>query len=97
VFLDSSDLDVEVVLDDSNVDLIEAGITLLCAWGHSHRSAPGRARSDKPGVCEYAVVLFEGLGAPWWFPHLVNTSSVIYDVPGGGSDWTFRKATPKWP
>jgi len=93
VFLgEHPDLDVEVVLDDRNVDLIEAGIDVALRMGTlTDPLLVARKIGQSRRVVLSTPSYFSKTGAPVVPGDLVKHQAVIYDVPGGGSDWTFRK------
>ncbi|MBR0692573.1 LysR family transcriptional regulator [Bradyrhizobium lablabi] len=83
-------LDMDVVLDDRNVDLIDAGIDVALRMAELTDSALtarkiGQARRLLLGTPAY----FERAGEPKLPAELNSHEAVIYDVRGGGSDWTF--------
>ena len=85
-------LDVEVVLDDRNVDLIEAGIDVAIRMSDLSDSA---LTARKIGEGRRAVVgtpsYFAKAGEPMTPMELSAHQAVIYDQPGGGTAWTFRQ------
>ena len=85
-------LDVEVVLDDRNVDLIEAGIDVAIRMSDLSNSA---LTARKIGEGRRAVVgtpsYFAKAGEPMTPMELSAHQAVIYDQPGGGTAWTFRR------
>ena len=85
-------LDVEVVLDDRNVDLIEAGIDVAIRMSDLSNSA---LTARKIGEGRRAVVgtpsYFAKAGEPMTPTELSAHQAVIYDQPGGGTAWTFRQ------
>ena len=85
-------LDVEVVLDDRNVDLIEAGIDVAIRMSDLSDSA---LTARKIGEGRRAVVgtpsYFAKAGEPMTPSDLSAHQAVIYDQPGGGTAWTFRQ------
>jgi DNA-binding transcriptional LysR family regulator len=85
-------LDVEVVLDDRNVDLIEAGIDVAIRMSDLSDST---LTARKIGEGRRAVVgtpsYFAKAGEPMTPMELNAHQAVIYDQPGGGTAWTFRQ------
>lgn len=85
-------LDVEVVLDDRNVDLIEAGIDVAIRMSDLSNSA---LTARKIGEGRRAVVgtpsYFAKAGEPMTPMELSAHQAVIYDQPGGGTAWRFRQ------
>jgi DNA-binding transcriptional LysR family regulator len=87
-------LDVDVVLDDKNVDLIEAGIDVALRMGEltsSTLTARKIAQSERRviGTPSY----FAAMGVPQTPTDLVAHQVVIYEQRGGGSAWTFRQGS----
>jgi DNA-binding transcriptional LysR family regulator len=85
-------LDVDVVLDDRNIDLIEAGIDVALRMGEltsSTLTARKIARSERRviGTPSY----FEAMGLPQTPADLVAHQVVIYEQRGGGTTWTFQQ------
>ena len=85
-------LDVDVVLDDRNVDLIEAGIDVALRMGALLDSS---LTARKIGQGRRLV-----LGTPAYFAHageprtpidLVAHQAIIYDQRGGGGAWLFQQ------
>jgi DNA-binding transcriptional LysR family regulator len=89
---ENSALDVEVVLDDRNVDLIEAGIDVAIRMSDLSDSA---LTARKIGEGRRAVVgtpsYFAKAGEPMTPMELSAHQAVIYDQPGGGTAWRFRQ------
>ena len=85
-------LDVEVVLDDRNVDLIEASIDVAIRMSDLSDSA---LTARKIGEGRRAVVgtpsYFAKAGEPMTPMELSAHQAVIYDQPGGGTAWRFRQ------
>ena len=87
-------LEIEVVLDDRNIDLVEAGIDIALRMGTLADSALtarkiGQSRRLVFGSPDY----LERAGVPKAPADLINHQTVIYDQRGGGAVWTFRKGT----
>jgi DNA-binding transcriptional LysR family regulator len=87
-------LEVEVVLDDKNVDLIEAGIDVGLRMGTLTDSTLtarkiGQSRRLVLGTPAY----FANAGEPSAPADLIAHQAVIYDQRGGGAVWTFRQGT----
>ena len=87
-------LDVDVVLDDRNVDLIEAGIDVALRIGEltsSTLTARKIAQSERRviGTPSY----FAAMGVPQTPTDLVAHQVVIYEQRSGGSAWTFRQGS----
>jgi DNA-binding transcriptional LysR family regulator len=85
-------LDIEVVLDDRNVDLIEAGIDVAIRMSDL---ADSTLTARKIGEGRRAVVgtpgYFAKAGEPMTPMELSAHQAVIYDQPGGGTVWAFRQ------
>ena len=87
-------LDIDVVLDDRNIDLIEAGVDLALRMGDLADSALtarkiGESRRRVVGTPAY----FKAKGMPQTPADLVTHQAIVYDQRGGGTTWTFRKGT----
>jgi DNA-binding transcriptional LysR family regulator len=85
-------LDVEIILDDRNIDLIEAGVDVALRMGELAESSLtarkiGRSRRRVVGAPPY----FEALGVPQTPADLAKHQAVVYEQPGGGTEWTFRR------
>jgi DNA-binding transcriptional LysR family regulator len=86
------ELDVEVVLDDRNVDLVEAGIDIALRMGTLADSALTARRIGQSRRCVVGTpAYFERLGVPLVPTDLAAHQAVIYDQRGGGPGWTFTK------
>jgi DNA-binding transcriptional LysR family regulator len=85
-------LDIEVFLDDSNVDLVEAGIDVALRMGDLQDSS---LTARKIGEGSRAVVgtpsYFDARGEPRSPADLVEHEAVIYDQRGGGTVWSFTQ------
>ncbi|WP_144160721.1 LysR family transcriptional regulator [Paraburkholderia sp. BCC1885] len=92
-FLDAHPLlDVDLLLDDRNVDLIEAGIDVALRMGKLADSSLtarriGKGRRLVLGTPAY----FHKAGVPTSPMDLVTHQAIIYDQRGGGEAWTFRQ------
>jgi DNA-binding transcriptional LysR family regulator len=87
-------LDVEVILDDRNVDLVEAGIDVALRMGNLRDSSlTARKIGQNPRVVVGAPSYFAEAGEPASPAELVSHQGVIYDQRGGGTAWTFRQGT----
>jgi DNA-binding transcriptional LysR family regulator len=87
-------LDVEVLLDDRDIDLIEAGIDVALRLGLLGDSG---TTARKIGHCRSCVVgtpaYFATHGRPTAPADLIEHQAVIYDQRVGGPTWTFRQGT----
>jgi DNA-binding transcriptional LysR family regulator len=87
-------LDVEVILDDRNVDLVEAGIDVALRMGNLQDSSlTARKIGQNPRVVVGAPSYFAEAGEPASPADLVFHQGVIYDQRGGGTVWTFTQGT----
>jgi DNA-binding transcriptional LysR family regulator len=85
------ELQIEMVLDDRNVDLIEAGIDVALRMGAlSDSSLTARKIAQGKRVVLATPSYFAVAGTPKMPHELGAHESVIYDQRGGGSTWTFR-------
>src|SRR5579862_5658801 len=83
-------LDVDVVLDDRDIDLVEAGIDVALRLGNLADSAlTARKIAQCRSVVVGAVAYFEAHGVPQSPGDLVAHQAVIYDQRPGGIIWTF--------
>ncbi|HYX04246.1 MAG TPA: LysR family transcriptional regulator [Reyranella sp.] len=84
-------LDVELVLDDRDIDLIEAGIDVALRMGElADSSLTVRKIAQKPRRVIGAPAYFKAMGLPQTPADLVGHHAVVYDQPAGGTEWTFR-------
>ena len=87
-------LEMNVMLDDRNIDLIEAGVDVALRMGSLTDSA---VVARKIGECPRKVLAtpayFEKYGEPKVPADLSAHQAVVYDLRGGGTAWTFRKGT----
>jgi DNA-binding transcriptional LysR family regulator len=87
-------LDVDVVLDDRDTDLIEAGIDVALRLG---RLGDSGTTVRKIGHCRSCVVgtpsYFAAHGRPKAPGDLIEHQAVIYEQRVGGPTWTFRQGT----
>jgi DNA-binding transcriptional LysR family regulator len=87
-------LDVDVVLDDRDVDLIEAGIDVALRLGNL---ADSTLTARKLAQCRRLVIgtpgYFEANGVPQEPGDLAEHQAVIYDQRAGGVTWKFRQQT----
>jgi DNA-binding transcriptional LysR family regulator len=89
-------LDVEVVLDDRNVDLIEAGIDVALRMGDlTDSTLMARRIGQAPRLVLGTPAYFEKAGEPRTPTDLIGHQAIIYDQRGGGSVWTFSQGTAK--
>ena len=87
-------LEIDVVLDDNNVDLIEAGIDVALRMGTLQDSSlMARKIADGPRVVLGTPAYFEKAGEPVVPEDLLGHQAVIYERRGGGAVWTFRQGT----
>ena len=83
---------MQVILDDRNIDLIEAGIHVALRMGSLEDSAlVARKIAQCPRHVLATPAYFEEHGEPKVPPDLVTHQAIVYDVGGGGMGWTFRK------
>lgn len=87
-------LDVDLMLDDRNIDLVEAGVDVALRMGSLTDSSLtarkiGQGRRVVLGTPSY----FANSGVPTSPTDLVSHQAVIYDQRGGGAAWTFRQGS----
>ncbi len=88
-------LDVDVILDDGDVDLIEAGVDVALRLGNLANSAlTGRRIGQSRALVVGARGYFETHGVPRTPAELAAHQAVIYERHrAGGATWTFRQGT----
>jgi DNA-binding transcriptional LysR family regulator len=87
-------LDVDVVLDDRDVDLIEAGIDVALRTGDLGDSAlTARKIAQSRRLVIATPAYFEADGVPQIPADLLRRQAVIYEQRPGGATWTFRQGT----
>jgi DNA-binding transcriptional LysR family regulator len=91
-FAEHPKLDVELVLDDRNIDLVEAGIDVAFRFGElGDSSLTARKIAKRPRRVLGTPAYFKAMGVPQTPADLVKHHAVVYDQLGGGTDWTFRR------
>src|SRR5215471_18484148 len=85
-------LDVDIVLDDRNISLVEAGIDIGLRVGQRVNRA---LTARKIAQCERRVIgtpsYFKAAGVPRIPADLVRHQVIIYEQPLGGPTWVFRQ------
>src|ERR1700746_1087565 len=85
-------LDVDIVLDDRNINLVEAGIDIGLRVGQLVNSA---LTARKIAQCERRVIgtpsYFKAAGVPRIAADLMRHQGIIYDPPLGCPTWIFRQ------
>jgi DNA-binding transcriptional LysR family regulator len=85
-------LEVEVMLDDGNIDLVEAGIDVSLRMGALvDSSLTARKITESPRVVVGTPSYFEKAGEPLTPADLSAHQAVIYGQRGGGGEWSFRR------
>jgi DNA-binding transcriptional LysR family regulator len=84
-------LDIDVVLDDSDVDLVESGVDVALRLGNLADSAlTARKVGESKSLVVGARSYFEAHGVPHTPAELAEHQAVIYDHRrAGGATWTF--------
>jgi len=86
------DLDVDIVLDDRNIDLVEAGVDVGLRVGQLSNST---LTARRVAQCQRRVIgtplYFNAAGVPRIPADLVTHQVIIYEQPLGGPTWTFRQ------
>lgn len=87
-----SDLAMDVILDDRNIDLVQEGIDVALRMGRLSDSTltARRIASGRRAVLGTAAY-FEKAGVPQTPGDLLAHEAIIYDVGGGGAVWTFQR------
>ena len=88
-------LDVDVILDDGDVDLIEAGVDVALRLGNLADSAlTARKVAQSRALVVGTRAYFETHGVPQTPGELAAHQAVIYEHQrAGGATWTFRQET----
>ena len=87
-------LDVDVVLDDRNIDLVEAGIDIALRMGSlTDSSLTARKIGQSRRLVLATPSYLAKRGEPRSPTDLVRHQAVIYDQRGGGAAWTFRQGS----
>ena len=88
------DLDIELVMDDRNVDLVEAGIDIALRMGDLQDSSlTARKIGASPRVVVASQKYVAEFGEPLSPMDLSNHHAVVYDLRSGGTAWNFRKGS----
>jgi DNA-binding transcriptional LysR family regulator len=92
-FLDEHpELDMQVILDDRNIDLIEAGVHVALRMGSLEDFAlTARKIAQCPRRALATPAYLEKHGEPTVPADLAAHQAIVYDLRGGGTAWTFRK------
>ncbi len=87
-------LEIDIILDDRNIDLIEAGVDVALRMGQLSDST---LTARKIAQCHRRVIgtpsYFESMGVPQTPTDLAVHQAVIYAQRGGGTNWVFRRGT----
>jgi DNA-binding transcriptional LysR family regulator len=87
-------IDIDMVLEDRNIDLIEAGIDVALRLG---RQPDSTLTARKIAECRPVVVgapgYLKAMGTPRTPTDLQAHQAIIYDQRQGGQVWTFRNGT----
>lgn len=87
-------LDVDLMLDDRNIDLVEAGVDVALRMGTlTDSSLTARKIGQNRRVVLGTPSYFANSGVPTSPTDLVSHQAVIYDQRGGGAAWTFRQGS----
>ncbi|HEX4455981.1 MAG TPA: LysR family transcriptional regulator, partial [Kofleriaceae bacterium] len=91
-FLDQNpDLELDFVLDDQNVDLLEAGIDVALRMGQQADSTLTTRRiAESPRLVVGTRAYFDRCGIPTSPAALIERQAIIYDQPPGGTTWEFH-------
>lgn len=91
-------LEVDVILDDRDIDLIEAGIDVGLRLGELADSV---LTARKIATCARLVIgtpsYFQSKGVPQHPADLLSHEAVIYEQRPGGATWGFRQGTTEIP
>ncbi|HTV37699.1 MAG TPA: LysR family transcriptional regulator [Xanthobacteraceae bacterium] len=84
-------IDIDMVLEDRNIDLIEAGIDVaLRLGGQAASTLTARKIAESPAVVVAAPGYLDAMGTPEVPTDLQAHQAIIYDQRQGGETWTFR-------
>jgi DNA-binding transcriptional LysR family regulator len=87
-------LDVDIVLEDRDTDLVEAGMDVALLIGRLTDSA---VTARKIGQCQRRVIgtpaYFASRGMPRTPADLLAHQAIIYEQRDGGASWVFRQGT----
>jgi DNA-binding transcriptional LysR family regulator len=87
-------LEMEVMLDDGNIDLINAGIDVALRMGSLDDSALIARRIDQcPRLVLGTPAYFEKHGEPRAPADLARHQAIVYNVGGGGTAWAFKQGS----
>jgi DNA-binding transcriptional LysR family regulator len=85
-------LEMQLILDDRNIDLIEAGIDVALRMGTLEDSAlAARKIAQCPRMVVATPAYFAKHGEPQAPADLTAHQAIVYDVGGGGTYWTFKR------
>jgi DNA-binding transcriptional LysR family regulator len=91
-------IELEVVLEDRDIDLIEAGIDVALRLGEQADSAlTARKLATSRRVVVGTPAYFEARGVPQTPADLLAHSVIVYEQAAGGTTWTFRKGAAETP
>ena len=86
------DLVIEIVLDDRNIDLLEAGVDVALRMGTLDDSAmTARKISESRRFVVGTPAYFSAAGIPTQPKDLLDHQAIVYEQRGGGSVWTFKR------
>jgi DNA-binding transcriptional LysR family regulator len=86
-----SALEMQIILDDRNIDLIEAGVHVALRMGSLEDSAlTARKIAQCPRRVLATPAYFERYGEPKVPADLAAHQAIVYDLRGGGTAWTFQ-------
>jgi len=87
-------LEMDVILDDRNIDLIDAGVDVALRMGPLEDSAlTARRIAQSPRLVLGTPAYFEKHDEPQVPADLLKHQAVVHGVRGGGASWTFRKGS----
>jgi DNA-binding transcriptional LysR family regulator len=85
------ELEVDIVLDDRNIDLMEAGIDVALRMGRlADSSLIARRIGQSRRVVVGTPAYFDSVGVPQQPADLIAHQAIVYDQRGGGVAWEFR-------
>lgn len=88
------DLSIEIILDDRNIDLLEAGIDVALRMGSlDDSSMTARKIGESRRLVVGTPAYFSQAGIPAEPADLIDHQAIVYGRRGGGSAWTFKRGS----
>jgi DNA-binding transcriptional LysR family regulator len=88
------ELTIEIVLDDRNIDLLEAGVDVALRMGSLDDSGmTARKVSESRRLVVGTPTYFRDAGTPQQPGDLIQHEAIVFNQRGGGVAWTFRRGS----